>query len=67
MEEEDIYTKQQYLRTEILDEGYDAQDFNDYMCHIRNEENIDLNNWTLQEIKNVVNSFKKMKMKMIKK
>ena len=60
MEEEDIYTKQQYLRTEILDKGYDAQDFNDYMCHIRNEENIDLNNWTLQEIKNVVNSFKEM-------
>ncbi len=46
-EEENLNKKQLYLRTEILEEGYDPQEFNDYMCSIRNEENIDLNNWTL--------------------
>ena len=57
-EEENLNKKQLYLRTEILEEGYDPQEFNDYMCSIRNEENIDLNNWTLEELTKVVNSFK---------
>ena len=58
MEEEDLHSKQQYLRREIMDQGYDPQDFNNYMCSIKQEENIDLNNWSFQEIVNVVESFK---------
>ena len=57
-ENEDISEKQKYLRAEILDEGYDPQEFNDYMCEARKVENIDLENWTLQEIKDIVKSFK---------
>ena len=57
-EEEDLNKKQLYLRTEILEEGYDAEEFNDYICNIRNEENVDLNNWTLEELTKVVKSFK---------
>ena len=57
MEEEDLHSKQQYLRREIMDQGYDPQDFNNYMCSIKQEENIDLNNWSFQEIVNVVESF----------
>ena len=59
MEEEDIHTKQQFLRSEIIDQGYDPSDFNTFMCSIRQEENIDLNTWTLQDLRGVVDSFKK--------
>ena len=55
--EDDLDKKQQYLRTEILDKGYDPKEFNDYICSVRNEENIDLNNWTLEELSQVVKSF----------
>jgi endogenous inhibitor of DNA gyrase (YacG/DUF329 family) len=55
--EEDLDKKQQYLRTEILDKGYDPKEFNDYICSVRNEENIDLNNWSLEELSQVVKSF----------
>ena len=57
-EEEDINTKQAYLRKEILDEGYDPQEFNNYICNVKNEEIIDLNYWTLKELTDVVKSFK---------
>jgi len=63
MEEEDIQTKQQYLRREIIDEGYEPGDFNTYMCSIRNEEDIDLNTWTLEELRKVVESYKEEVMK----
>ena len=56
--DDDLQTKQQYLRSEIIDQGYDPGEFNDYMCNIRQEENIDLNDWSLQDLKNVVQSFK---------
>jgi len=58
MSEEDLESKQLYLREEIIDQGYDPSDFNLYMCNIRQEENIDLNNWTLEELKNVVTNYK---------
>ena len=57
-QEDEIAQKRQYLRTEILDQGYDPQEFNDYMCKIKNEDNIELSNWTLQEIIDVVKSYK---------
>ena len=58
---EDILEKQKYLRTEILDQGFDPQEFNDFMCESRKVERIDLENWTLQEIMDVVKSFKEHK------
>ena len=60
---DEITKKQHYLRTKILDQGYDPQEFNEFMCEIKKEENIDLNNWTLQEIIDVVKSFKEYKQK----
>ena len=56
--EENIQIKQQYLRREIIDEGYDPSDFNTYMCSIRQEENVDLDSWSLNDIKDVVVSYK---------
>jgi len=58
MSEEDLESKQLYLREEIIDQGYDPSDFNLFMCNIRQEENIDLNNWTFEELKNVVSNYK---------
>ena len=58
MSEDDLESKQLYLREEIIDQGYDPSDFNLYMCNIRQEENIDLNNWTLEELKSVVTNYK---------
>ena len=57
-DKEDILEKQKYLRTEILDQGFDPQEFNDFMCESRKVESIDLESWTLQEIMDVVKSFK---------
>ena len=54
MSEEELESKQQYLRQEIIDKGYDPSDFNSFMCNIRQEENIDLNSWSLDELKSVV-------------
>ena len=54
MSDEELESKQQYLRQEIIDKGYDPSDFNSYMCNIRQEENIDLNSWSIEELKSVV-------------
>ena len=58
MSEKDLERKQSYLREEIIDQGYDPSDFNLFMCNIRKEENIDLNNWTFEELQNVVINYK---------
>ena len=56
--EEDLRSKQLFLRTEIIDQGYDPSDFHLYMCSIRQEESINLDDWSSQEIRSVVKSFK---------
>ena len=38
--------KQDYLSKHILDEGYDPEEFQDYMLHYSNKE-LDLNLWGL--------------------
>ena len=58
MAEQDLESKQLYLRQEIIDQGYDPSDFNTFICNIRQEENIDLNNWTFDEIKQVIANYK---------
>ena len=60
MSEKDLESKQLFLRQEIIDQGYDPSDFNTYMCSIRQEENIDLNNWTFDEIKEVITNYKEL-------
>ena len=56
--EEDIHTKQQFLRREIIDEGYDLSDFNIYIWSIRQEENVELDSRPLEQIKEVVDLYK---------
>ena len=59
--EESLEAEQQYLRTEILDVGYNPQDFSEYICSIRGEENIDLENWTMSDLQKVVQAYKEQK------
>ena len=52
--------KQQYLKENIIDNGYDADDFVSFLGDkkgIEIEEGIDLNNFSLDEIKSLVQDY----------
>ena len=55
---ETIEEKQQYLAQEIIEQHYDGQEFNDFMCSIRGEESIDLEKWSLEDLQSIVQQFK---------
>jgi hypothetical protein len=47
---EDIDAKQNYLRQEIVEQDYDPDDFLQYMTSTKEEEVINLDNWTMDEL-----------------
>ena len=49
--------KQYFLREKILNAGYHADDFIKFLEYKRGKEGINLNNWTMDELKQVVNEF----------
>ena len=49
--------KQNYLRENILDKGYEAEDFVTYLTSKKGDEGVDLGNWSLNEIKLVVQEY----------
>ena len=49
--------KQNYLRENILDKGYEAEDFVSYLTSKKGEEGVNLNNWSLEELKTVVQEY----------
>ena len=49
--------KQNYLRENILNKGYEAEDFVSYLTSKKGEEGVDLSNWSLDELKNVVQEY----------
>ena len=55
---DDLETKQQYLRSEIIDQGYNPDDFSNYMGNIRGEEGLNIENWSFSDLQQVVNQFK---------
>jgi len=55
---DDLETKQQYLRSEIIDQGYNPEDFSTYMGNIRGEEGLNIENWTFSELQEIVSQFK---------
>ena len=57
MSDSDEQQKQLFLRENILDKGYEAEDFVSYLTSKKGDEGIDLNNWSLEELKSVVNEF----------
>lgn len=54
---DDLEQKQLYLRGEIIDKGYDAQEFSYFMQNLKNNEEIDLDNWTMEELQQAVQMF----------
>ena len=57
MENNKLETKQNYLRNAILNKGYDAQDFFNFLIQKKGDEGGDLNNWNFIELENVVKEF----------
>lgn len=62
-EQSEIEKKQEYLKNEILEQGYDAEKFSEFISNVK-ENGTDLNNWTFEELKNIVISFKNQEKKM---
>ena len=61
MEEETLENKQLYLRTEIIMNGYDAHEFSMFLSDLRGEEKVDLEFWSMDDLKKAVESFKNSK------
>ncbi len=65
-----ILEKQKYLRDHVLDKGYSAENFVGFMQNMRGtpvpivrvEGGDDLNQWTLEELKDMVDKFMKMQL-----
>ncbi len=53
----DLENKQMYLRSEILDKGYNGQEFFDFLIQKKGEEAGDLTNWTTEDLKKIVIEF----------
>ena len=57
MSEEEIQEKQNYLRQNIMDAGYDTQAFVEFLIDKKGEDGADVANWSLPDLKNVVQEF----------
>ena len=53
---EEIQAKQALLQTEIIEKNYDKTAFINF-CLSKKENGDDLNNWSLDELKEIVNEF----------
>ena len=53
---EEIQAKQTLLQTEIIDKNYDKTAFINF-CLSKKENGDDLNNWSLEELKQIVTEF----------
>jgi hypothetical protein len=51
-----LITKQELLKTEIIDKHYDKEVFLEY-CTARKEDGDDLSIWTLEELKAIIEQF----------
>ena len=50
MSEEEIEQKQNYLRTNILDRGYDANEFVNFLIGKKGQEGADISQWTFEDL-----------------
>ena len=55
--EDDLSKKQTYLRENILEKGYDAEDFMKLLQNKKGEQSLDLSCWSLDELKEAVKEF----------
>ncbi len=61
----EIERKQTYLRESILNKGYSADEFMSFLSSKKGDMGLDLNNWTMDELKQIVSEFISLKMEMI--
>ena len=52
-----IEEKQEYLRENVLEKGYEADLFADYLVSKRGEEESNLDTWSMNELKLAVKEF----------
>lgn len=57
MEEDTLEQKQQYLRENILEKGYDPNKFSEFLTMKMGETGMDLENWPLNELIEATNEF----------
>jgi len=58
MEKERIEYKQNFLRTEIIDQGYSPEEFTDYLSSEKGENGLNLENWSFSQLQEIVRNFK---------
>ena len=56
--------KQTYLRENILNKGYEAEEFMSFLNSKKGEKGLDLNNWTMEELEETVSEFIEIKSQM---
>ncbi len=59
MKDDDLAEKQEFLNKEILEKGYEANDFVSFAKEKKGENGDDLNSWTLDELRMAVEEFQK--------
>ena len=57
MEEKEQEEKQNYLRQNILDKGYDANDFVSFLQSKKGEAASDISNWSMKDLQEVVQEY----------
>ena len=57
MTEKEQEEKQNYLRQNILDKGYDANDFVSFLQSKKGEGASDISNWSMTDLQNVVKEY----------
>ena len=57
--EDELTEKQTYLRENILEKGYDAEDFMKLLQNKKGEQGLDLESWTMEELRSAVKEFTK--------
>ena len=50
--------KQAFLNSEIIQQGYDGNEFSTFISNYRGEEQVDLDAWSLEDLQAVVAQFK---------
>jgi len=60
MSDESIEEKQNYLRQNILERGYDGNIFSQFLIEKRGEDGVDISIWSLNDLKLVVEEFIKL-------
>jgi hypothetical protein len=56
--------KQNFLRCEILDKGYDANDFVEYLIGFKGEDAGNVENWTMEELFKIVHDYRDLRISM---